>query len=102
MKLQKRHIEIRLSKVADPAFYSGYAEEILSIEYSKKLAKNISLNQLSEDYEMNDSIADLEDHDNTTHFVVLDKYGNMVSATNTLGNFFGSAYMWTDFSLTVS
>lgn len=39
---------------------------------------------------MNDSIADLEDHDNTTHFVVLDKYGNMVSATNTLGNFFGS------------
>lgn len=80
----------RLSKVADPAFYSGYTEEILSIEYSKELAKNISLNQLSEDYEMNDSIADLEDHDNTTHFVVLDKYGNMVSATNTLGNFFGS------------
>src|SRR5699024_6764191 len=36
------------------------------------------------------SISDEEDHDNTTHFVVVDKDNMMVSATHTLGNFFGS------------
>src|SRR5699024_12806193 len=31
-----------------------------------------------------------EDYNNTTHFVIVDKDGTMVSTTNTLGNFFGS------------
>lgn len=80
----------RLQTIGDPTFYNGYNQEILSMEYSEKLAKGISVDRLSDNYEINDSIADLEDHDNTTHFVVVDKEGTMVSATNTLGNFFGS------------
>src|SRR5699024_11800555 len=42
------------------------------------------------DYDINDSISDEEDHDNTTHFVIIDENDMMVSATHTLGNFFGS------------
>ncbi|TKI94463.1 capsular biosynthesis protein, partial [Bacillus cereus] len=35
-----------------------------------------------------------EEHESTTHFVVMDKYGTVVSVTNTLSNFFGTgAYM---------
>ncbi|MGE7878982.1 gamma-glutamyltransferase family protein [Peribacillus muralis] len=33
---------------------------------------------------------ELEEHESTTHFVIMDKYGTIVSATNTLSNFFGS------------
>src|SRR5699024_6269717 len=42
------------------------------------------------DYHSNDSISDEEDHDNTTHFVIIDENDMMVSATHTLGNFCGS------------
>src|SRR5699024_11582740 len=49
-----------------------------------------SLDELSDEYKVNDSISDEEDHDNTTHFVIIDQDGTMVSATHTLGNFFGS------------
>ncbi|MGG3559720.1 gamma-glutamyltransferase [Peribacillus frigoritolerans] len=31
-----------------------------------------------------------EEHESTTHFVIMDKYGTVVSTTNTLSNFFGS------------
>jgi gamma-glutamyltranspeptidase/glutathione hydrolase len=34
-----------------------------------------------------------EDSRNTTHFVVIDQWGNIVSATQTLGNLFGSRVM---------
>ena len=34
-----------------------------------------------------------EGSDNTTHFVVADGWGNVVSATQTLGNWFGSRIM---------
>lgn len=89
-EITKAAYQDRLKNIADPAFYSGFSEEILTMNYSKNLARDISLDNLSDDYEVIDSLADLEDHDNTTHFVVVDKEGNMVSATNTLGNFFGS------------
>lgn len=39
------------------------------------------------------NIADARTHINTTHFVVADRWGNVVSATVTLGNLFGSRIM---------
>ncbi len=38
-------------------------------------------------------IAGVRTHTNTTHFVVADRWGNVVSATVTLGNLFGSRIM---------
>lgn len=78
----------RLNGIADPSFYGSYNKNRLSIEYSRKLANEAVSNTAY--FDLNDSVADVEDYGNTTHFVVLDKEGNMVSATNTLGNFFGS------------
>ncbi|UCZ52990.1 gamma-glutamyltransferase [Bacillus shivajii] len=37
-----------------------------------------------------DARSELKQHNNTTHFVVIDTEGRMVSATHTLSNFFGS------------
>src|SRR5699024_312447 len=57
--------------------------------YAEKLIENFNEDKIS-DYDINDSISDEEDHDNTTHFVIIDENDMMVSATHTLGNFFGS------------
>lgn len=37
-----------------------------------------------------DAEAEINQHNNTTHFVIIDRAGRMVSATHTLSNFFGS------------
>src|SRR5699024_5783937 len=58
-------------------------------DYAEKLSENSNEDKTSDD-DINNSISDEEDHDNTTHFVIIDENDMMVSATHTLGNFFGS------------
>ncbi|MFD1068028.1 gamma-glutamyltransferase family protein [Oceanobacillus locisalsi] len=90
-EISKRSYDDRIDSVGDPMFEDAIpSDELTSAEYTQQMADTISLDELSEDYEVNDSISDEEDHDNTTHFVITDQDGTMVSATHTLGNFFGS------------
>ncbi|MDQ0257233.1 gamma-glutamyltranspeptidase/glutathione hydrolase [Evansella vedderi] len=46
-----------------------------------------------------DAQSELNHHNNTTHFVIVDKDGRMVSATHTLSNFFGSGEYYKGFFL---
>ncbi|MCP3027617.1 gamma-glutamyltransferase [Halobacillus sp. A5] len=81
----------RLKHVGDPEFTDVPVKEMMSDEHIEKLSSGIEGSELTEEYQSDlDSDADLEDHENTTHFVVVDKDGMMVSVTNTLSNFFGS------------
>ncbi|MBM7599977.1 gamma-glutamyltranspeptidase/glutathione hydrolase [Virgibacillus halotolerans] len=92
-EISKRTYDDRIKHVGDARFPHPDltdTKELTSDDYTKEMADTISPDKLSEDYEVNDSISDEEDHDNTTHFVIVDKDGTMVSATHTLGNFFGS------------
>ena len=60
------------------------AEQLLSPLHLKNLKEEINDGDWSnEDFKS-------EEHESTTHFVVMDKYGTVVSTTNTLSNFFGS------------
>ncbi|WP_342602649.1 gamma-glutamyltransferase [Peribacillus sp. FSL E2-0159] len=61
------------------------AEQLLSPIHLNNLKSKIKSGNW-ENKESNDS----EEHESTTHFVIMDKYGTVVSATNTLSNFFGS------------
>lgn len=69
----------RIKNLSDPDFYSVDEQQLVSDSYINHL-----LSIGSFDFE------DDEEHESTTHFVVLDKDGMMVSCTNTLGNFWGS------------
>ncbi|MEC2071187.1 gamma-glutamyltransferase [Alkalihalophilus marmarensis] len=79
----------RITKVGDPEFANVDVDELTSDEHIKELASQISLSEPSEE-----TIFDEErEHDektDTTHFVVVDPDGMVVSATDTLSNFFGS------------
>lgn len=64
---------------------------MLSDDHIDNLVSEVNGLELSEEYRNDlESDADIEDHGNTTHFVVVDKNGMMVSVTNTLSSFFGS------------
>lgn len=90
-EITKRAYHDRLENIGDPNFSDEIdANKITTKDYSEQMIENFNPDKVSENYEINDSISDEEDHDNTTHFVVVDKDNMMVSATHTLGNFFGS------------
>lgn len=80
----------RQRNIADPKFYQSPLETMLSETYIKGLAQEIDLDEISIISNIYDSPAEKKDYDNTTHFVVIDNDGMVVSTTNTLSNFFGS------------
>nr|WP_224749591.1 gamma-glutamyltransferase [Polycladospora coralii] len=90
-EIGKRVNASRIKNMGDTHFVDVPVEQMLSTQYTNQLAADIDLGSRSDTYkEFVDSLADQENHDNTTHFVIVDRNGMMVSVTNTLSNFFGS------------
>jgi gamma-glutamyltranspeptidase/glutathione hydrolase len=97
--MAKQAYNDRLSNISDPKFTEVDTEKLTSEKYSNKMASEVSTNELSASFDVNDTPADENNHNNTTHFVVMDQEGMVVSATNTLSNFFGSGNMVEGFFL---
>ena len=87
----KRTYRSRLENIGDPAFEDVPVEKLLSSDYIEELGETIDEDDVTEEYLSRlDTEADREDNSDTTHFVVVDSDGMMVSSTNTLSNFFGT------------
>lgn len=84
----KKSDEARLTYSFDPEINPFPLENILSDEALQGLAKSINRDKASP-YTPPFG----KESANTTHFVVVDSQGNIVSATQTLGNMFGSRIM---------
>ena len=79
----------RSHHVGDPDYYEVPVEDLLSKERSKILAKSISFDKASKATSIQ-KYNHLDESKDTTHFSVIDKQGNAVSNTYTLGYSFGS------------
>lgn len=87
-EMTKESYKARLAYSFDPEIRTSPLDSILSSSYLHKMAMDIDMEKAK------DFIAPfLPESRNTTHFVVVDKWGNIVSATQTLGNIFGSRVM---------
>ena len=75
--------------VADPDFVEIPVEKLLSKEYAKKRRALIDLNS-TRPYTMPGDFSNELPEENTTHLTVVDKEGNMVALTQTLGAWYGS------------
>ncbi|MDF3047378.1 MAG: ggt 2 [Candidatus Midichloriaceae bacterium] len=84
----KKAAEVRLTHSGSVEERENIVNNILSKDNFAKVAKNINPNRASE-FNINSNKEGL----NTTHFVVVDKWGNIVSSTQTLGLGFGSKVM---------
>ncbi|MBM7570750.1 gamma-glutamyltransferase [Aquibacillus albus] len=90
-EISRRSYQDRLEHVGDPAFVQVPVEKIIDSSYTKEMAQEIRMDKQNQSFlSPLDSKADENDEGNTTHFVVVDGDGMMVSATNSLSNFFGS------------
>lgn len=87
----KRTYQSRLDNIGDPSYEDVPVDNLLSSDYLKDLAESIDEDEVTEKFLSKlDTEADREEEGNTTHFVIVDADGMMVSSTNTLSNFFGS------------
>lgn len=78
----------RNQKLGDPTYVDNPVKTLLSPGYTHKLIQQISSNQASKNsYPINQL---KENGDNTTAYVVVDQFGNAVSVTYTLNDYFGA------------
>lgn len=81
-EITKTSYHDRVQTIGDPKFSKMHSQKWISNQYLSRLIKKENIVPLE------------EEHESTTHFVIMDKYGTVVSVTNTLSNFFGTgAYM---------
>ncbi len=86
--MTKESYKARLTYSFDPDIQTAPLDSILSSEVlESQFAK------INRDHASNFVPPFSVESKNTTHFVVIDKWGNIVSATQTLGNLFGSRVM---------
>ena len=86
--LQRGHMD-RSRYMGDPKFYDVPIKKIISKERASSLAMKINTQEATPPDTLNpDSL--FQEGENTTHYSIIDKNGNVVSNTYTLGYSFGS------------
>ena len=80
----------RSKYLGDPKFFEVPAQSLISKEYAKKIANKIKLNFITPSEKILPGSELENESQDTTHFSIADKNGNIVSNTYTLNSGFGS------------
>lgn len=80
----------RSEYLGDPDFYKVPVRALTSKDYAKKIASQIAMNKATPSAEIKPGKLAPYESDQTTHFSVVDKWGNAVSNTYTLNFSYGS------------
>ncbi|BCZ19821.1 hypothetical protein NHP190012_14630 [Helicobacter sp. NHP19-012] len=77
--------------MGDPDFIAIPLEKLTSKEYAKEIYAHIQPDKATPSSQINPGLGQLHEGKNTTHYSVADKWGNAVSITYTINNYYGSA-----------
>lgn len=80
----------RSKHIGDPDFYNVPMDYLISKEYAKEIFYKISETATSSTLIEPTEIFSLKESEETTHYSVIDKFGNAVSTTTTINSSFGS------------
>lgn len=80
----------RSEYLGDPDFYTVPVKQLTDKHYAQKIASQIALNKTTPSSEIKPGNLAPYESDQTTHFSVVDKWGNAVSNTYTLNFSYGS------------
>lgn len=83
----------RAKYMGDPAFTNVPTERLTSKEYANQLSQKINLKKAFHAEEIESLSPTFEEHQETTHFSIMDQEGNVVVSTQTINGYFGSAYV---------
>lgn len=88
---EKRAFADRAEYAGDPDFVRVHTDILLDPEYLKRRFIDFDLNMATDSKQVKAGALTGYESDETTHYSVVDDYGNAVSATTTLNNIFGSS-----------
>jgi len=80
----------RARYMGDPAYCTIPEANLLSNEYASEMARRIRPDRALRSNELNGTAAPAREGSNTTHYCVIDRWGNSVSVTTTINSVFGS------------
>ena len=86
-EIGKRVFADRAEYLGDPDFYQVPVKQLLASDYLKHRASDISLSKISTTEDIAPGLIESRD---TTHFSIVDQWGNAVSNTTTINYTFGS------------
>jgi gamma-glutamyltranspeptidase/glutathione hydrolase len=92
-EVMKRAAANRRSLLGDPDFVKVFVEGYISKDLAKKMAADIDIEHATDVKTIKAEPVERYESRNTTQFSVMDKFGNAVSNTYTLGYSFGSGYV---------
>jgi gamma-glutamyltranspeptidase/glutathione hydrolase len=90
VEAERRVYADRAKYLGDPDFYKVPQKTLLSTAYQKQRMANFTWDKATPSSEISAGNIPGREHDQTTHFSVVDKHGNAVAITTTLNNSYGS------------
>lgn len=89
-ELERRVYADRAEYLGDPDFYPVPEEKILDPIYLQNRFADISMQKATPSSEIKEGKVEVIESFETTHFEIVDRWGNAVSITTTLNGYFGS------------
>lgn len=80
----------RSKHIGDPDFYKVPQEKLVSKDYAKKIFNQITDQATPSEMITPGDLISLNESEETTHYSVIDKFGNAVSTTTTINSGYGS------------
>ena len=94
-ELERRVYADRATHLGDPDFYDVPEQMLLSTEYLKSRFADINMSKASLSSAIKEGEVDVIESHETTHYSIVDQWGNAVSITTTLNGNFGSKVLVT-------
>lgn len=87
---ERRAYADRSFYLGDPDFVNNPIEALISNHYLKDRMSNFSFEKATKSSEVSHGTIQIIESDETTHYSIIDQFGNAVSATSTLNSYYGS------------
>tara|TARA_A100001011_G_scaffold26878_1_gene26353 strand:- start:17926 stop:19620 length:1695 start_codon:yes stop_codon:yes gene_type:complete len=89
-EIERRAYADRATHLGDEDFWQVPSEMLLSEIYAKERVQNISIDKSTASDDIKAGNSPFSESEETTHYSVIDKYGNAVSVTTTINSGYGS------------
>ena len=90
VEAERRAFADRNAYLADPAFVKNPVDRLLDSAYAAKLRAQIVANRATPSVDVRPGLGPPSEETQTTHYSIVDEYGNAVAVTYTINDSFGS------------
>ncbi|NRF39338.1 gamma-glutamyltransferase [Pedobacter foliorum] len=91
VEAERRVYADRAAYLGDPDFYKVPEQQLLNNAYIKSRMSNFSWDKATPSSSIKEGDLNVREHEETTHFSIVDREGNSVAITTTLNGSYGSA-----------